>query len=351
MYSFLSSFRKRLAIKNKQYQHEGFTLLELLISLVIAGTVISGLLFVVVELTKIDKRESSLDQVQRDMKRAIDYISDDLQEAVHVYSAPAKIQQIYDELKDDPDFPETATPVLAFWRIDPIKGLDGLPTDCSSISDEDDERTCDVLKIRQASYTLVVYSQQENTDGNRNWLGKSRLIRYELPRFTVAGVSTFTERKGYRDPTDAEDLDASFENWIADTDGTPEGDSAVLVDYVASPTPTVNLNKSPLSDVAADGTSSPCFSYGDDGSNSLYNVVPSTAAVDADNSFFACVRNADPDNDSDTPTAKRANQDVYVFLRGSVEGVAGGASFYSDESSLPIVETRVLVKGIIDKNI
>lgn len=312
-------------------------------SLVVAGIVVSGLLYVVVEITKIDKREATLDQVQRDMKRAIDYITDDLQEAVYVYGDSAKIQELKDELKDDPKFPDTAVPVLAFWRIDP---LDGIPK-CTDVLPAK-KQLCNVLRIRQAAYTLVVYSQQTNNN-NSNWPGQSRIIRYELSRYSSTGLSSLTERIGYRDPASTIDPDASFENWIADIDGTPAGDSAVLVDFVATPTPNppFNFNKSPLSDLADDGSSSPCFSYSDPGG--LYVIVPSGANVSTNHSFFACVRNPDPDNNPET--TDRANQDIYVFLRGSVQGASGGVNFFSKESSLPILETRVLVKGIIDKNL
>ena len=66
----------------------GFTLIEVLVSMVVAGFVISGLMFLVVDLLRTDQRELTLEQTQQDMKRALDYISDDLREAVFVYDNP-----------------------------------------------------------------------------------------------------------------------------------------------------------------------------------------------------------------------------------------------------------------------
>lgn len=312
-------------------QVKGFTLLELLISLVIAGMVVAGLLYGVVELTSIDRREANLDQVQRDMNRAMEYMTDDLKEAVYVYSNP---QQIATQLVGDPAFPDGTgeVPILAFWRIDPIE--DSLP-DCASaaVVNASAEDECELLKIRQAAYTLVVYAQKANDD-NSNWPGQSRIVRYELSRYS--DLATLTDKSGYRDPTDPDDPLAAFGNW--QSQGIPAGVSSVLVDYVQAPTfpVPITLNRAPLSDA--------CIGYGNDANgNPLYSVVPANATVDLNNTFFACVR--DPVLD----TGFSGNQDVYLFLRGNVQGVQGGVRSFSDETSLPILETQVLVRGVVNK--
>jgi prepilin-type N-terminal cleavage/methylation domain-containing protein len=335
----LTLFFYRWLLNAKQQRSKGFTLLELLISLVVAGIVFAGLLYMVVEVATIDKREAVLDQVQRDMNRAMDYMTDDLQEAVYVYANPERIAT---QLAADPSFPTgTGTvPILAFWRIDPIES--NLPT---CVSGSANFRQCQVLRIRQSAYTLVVYVQKvNNSSTNSNWSGQSRIIRYELSKYK--NVSTLEIRKGYRDPTSSTDVNAPFEVWTANTaNGSPEGSSAVLTDFVQTPTSGTTLNRSPLSD-----TTAPCRRYGlDAAGNALYKIVPSTATTTANNSFFACVRNPDPDSDSTTTT--RANQDIYVFLRGSTGGISGGIRSFSQASSLPISETQILVKGIIDKNL
>lgn len=303
--------------------------------MVISSIVTSGLLYLVVEIMQVDRREASLDQVQRDMQRAINYIGDDLQEALYVYSDPASIATL---LGADTQFPNETedTPVLAFWRVDPIE--DNLP-DCTSYAAGTPALSqCESLRIRQASYTLVVYVQRTN-DGNANWPGQSRLIRYELSKYT--DTATMAVRNGYRDPADLEDGASSFETWVPDTTGgNPAGTSAVLVDFVMAPTAT--LDRSPLSD-----PTEPCSSYGTNASGDfLYQVVPNTTTTTTNTSFFACVRSADTD------TEERANQDVYVFLRGNAyDGPSGSINMASDESALPVLETRVLVKGVINKRI
>jgi prepilin-type N-terminal cleavage/methylation domain-containing protein len=321
------------AARNQRQRLSGFTLIELLISLVIASIVMAGLLYMVVELTTMDKRENNLDQVQRDMNRAMAFIVDDLQEAVYVYTDP---QQMATQLRPDTKFPDQtdtddAVSVLAFWRIDPIE--DGFPTCNSTTMTTAVFQNCNLLRIRQAAYTLVVYVQKVN-DGDGKWPGQSRIIRYELPRYAATIPTSLAERSGYRDPTDPTDPLASFETW--QRDGTPEGIANVLVDYVQRPTfsPAVALNRAPLNH-----SGGPCQGYGD------YSVAPSTATTNTNNTFFACVRNP-----SLGGVGTRGSQDVFVFLRGNVQSINGGVRGYSNRTSLPILETQVLVKGVVNKD-
>ena len=333
-------------ILGKQQRLLGFTLLELLISVIVAGIVVSGLLTLVNEILQIDKRESTLDQVQRDLQRAMSYISDDLQEAVYVYPNPERFNSL---LSADSDFPDTSgdTPVLAFWRLKPIENnlpnicLEGHPS--YSTADAAKFAECQVLRIRQSAYSLVIYVQRVNDD-NPNWSGRSRIIRYELPNYS--NVQNLIETDGYRDPANVSDSEASFELWIPKPENAagsavdPSGSSSVLVDFIESPTAT--LNRSPLSD-----STEPCSSFGFDADgNPEYKVVPSTATTSTNTSFFACVRQPDRNGN------QRSNQDVYVFLKGNaVDGPSGAISVFSEDSALPILETRVVVRGIIDKNL
>ena len=325
-YLLITSYRQRCS--------KGFTLMELLISLLIASMVIAGLLYGVVQLTTMDKREANLDQVQRDMNRAMEYITNDLQEAVYVYPSP---QTVTTQLVADSSFPGGAgeTPVLAFWRVDPLET--NLPTCNAATMTAIDFQQCELLKIRQAAYTLVVYVQKVN-DSNQNWPGQSRIIRYELSKYS--DLANLVVRSGYRDPTDPLDPKASFEAW--QTNGTPAGSAAVLVDYVQAPTFTtpVALNRAPLND-----TGGACYGYGLAGSSPIYRISPSNATTNNNNTFFACIRNPSIGTGVNT----RGNQDVYLFLKGNVQSVSGGVRGYSNKTSLPILETQVLVKGVVNK--
>ncbi|MFK8183910.1 MAG: type II secretion system protein J [Phormidesmis sp.] len=306
----------RTLLKPRKHRSSGFTLLELLISMLVAGVIVSGLLYAVVELLQIDRRESVLDQTQRDMQRALDYISDDIKEAVYLYDDPSTVTT---QLTDLP----AGTPILAFWRPDVIDS--NLP-DCSAwAAGTTTFDQCEVLKIRQSAYSLVVYLQRER-DTNANWSGESRIIRYELDKYS--DLSNLVITTGYQDPASSE---VDFATWTRDGT-TTNGSSAVLVDFVDGPS--TAYDKSPLSDS--------CNSLGAE-----YTIIPSTATTTSNTSFFGCVRDPDP---TVAGTAGNANQDAYLFLRGSIDGAGGALNVYGTNSSLPTLETRVLMRGVVDKN-
>lgn len=321
----------------------GFTLIELLVAVIIGSMVMGSLLFLVVELMQVNRREEVLTQTQQDMQRAIDYISRDAREAVFVYSTPGAI------LDPNPGGTDTllselgitvntsgvvtapanlagAMPILAFWRLDPV------PTDndiwkknCSamfsSTANAQKFSECNTLKLRQSFYTLVVYFQRPNQPGGF-WGGPSSILRYELPKYNAGDIATLTQRRGYSDPTGC----TSFANWSAppgrdatancDTanTGAPTINPVVLTDYVNF----ANLDPDPV----CDGRPTPPF-------------------ADA-RGFMACV--------TDNTAAVGANQTLRIFLQGNAtEGRPGLISTFSDAGNLPVLEAEVLVRGVLNK--
>jgi len=300
-----------------QRRQGGFTLLEVLISLIIGSIIVGGLLYLVVEMIQLTRREEVLNQVQLDMQRAIDYINQDAREAVFIYPELDDTSTPISQLSDLPD----GEPVLAFWRSDPVD-TSALPNDCSTLGAQEDE--CAVLKIRQTAYTLVVYLQEANAD-DEIWEGESRIIRYQLPRY--ANVAALTENTGYIDPVSAE---SSFANWESDGN-TTDGNFAVLVDSVDDP--------------ATAGITVPaCTSFGND-------LVRNPADVTTHNSFFTCVR----DNvveDENAEVAGFNNQDLVVFLRGNaIDDAAIGFGGVSNRSGLPTLQSQVLVRGVTNEQV
>lgn len=63
----------------------GFTLIEVLIAAAIGSIIISSLLWLLVNLISTERRESALNETERDMKRTLDYIASDLKQAVYIY--------------------------------------------------------------------------------------------------------------------------------------------------------------------------------------------------------------------------------------------------------------------------
>ncbi|MEM8542538.1 MAG: prepilin-type N-terminal cleavage/methylation domain-containing protein [Cyanobacteria bacterium P01_H01_bin.119] len=307
-----------LLLKSDKNGKGGFTLIELLVAIIIAALVVSGLLFLVVEMLQLDRREFVLNQTQQDIQRAMAYISDDVQEAVYVYSTATSVSS------QITDGPANGIPVLAFWRPDPlpdsaVQRLNSGTSFCSTPSSREDE--CNVLKLRQYTYSLVVYYLVPN-NGTTLWEGPSRIVRYELPRYQ--NISSFTSMNdlnptsGYDDPTFG---GTSFRGWSAT--GTTAGQSPVLVDYIDASTATV-ANVQDCNGLGANYTRSPAD----------VNVT----------SFFVCA----PDNLG--ANGGNINQDIYLFLRGNaLDGRDGLINSRNEEVDNPTLETRVQVRGVLDK--
>ncbi|MEO1352251.1 MAG: prepilin-type N-terminal cleavage/methylation domain-containing protein [Cyanobacteria bacterium J06635_15] len=314
----------RLLIGKKRSVPSGFTLIEILVSLIVASIVVTGLLYLVVELLQIDRREAFLDETQRNMQRATDYIADDLREAIYVYSTPTTITS---NLTGNHGFPADGVPVLAFWKPQPLDtDVSGgtttvysqLPSTCDSLSG-DDEANCNALKIRQAYYTLVVYYTTDTPSAV--WEGKGRLLRYSLPEYISSGITATSVApiNAYKENSPA----ADFEAWTPSATGpfyTPP--ETVLVDYLAD----WDAANAPACDTAAG-----------------YQASPNTPG-DRESFFFACIRPIDTANEA-------LNQDVVVYLKGDAQGESERIiNSFSDRSQLPAIQTQVLVRGVLDKD-
>lgn len=312
-----SSFKKYRKFIFQDQSVSGFTLLELLVSMIVAGLVVSGLLYLVVELAQMNRRESLLTQTQQDMQRALGYIADDVREAVYIYSDPSA-------LSTQLNLPPGTTAVLAFWRPVPVKPQNCNPFNSVATAGKYDQ--CQVLNIRQSAYSLVVYVQKNRDGSDVIWEGASRIIRYELDKYT-SPLSNLDITPGYQDPTTS---GVGFATWKKEGTTNTVGNSNVLVDFVDS--------------LAATTPYSPDFCKTKIGPN--YTLVPSTASTST--SFYGCVRGSTVAGEEDSG----GNQDVYLFLRGNAlnGGTRGAINSFSEDSSLPTLETRVLMRGVINKN-
>ena len=333
--TWLSSLFKK-AGQHPEKSPDGFTLIEILVSLFVASLVVSGLLYLVVELLRIDRRELTLETVQRDMQRAMDYISDDLREAVYIYSTPSEITDALDDTALDTDIAtDGAVPVLAFWRIDEIDVANdtALPNSCAT--EGTNSTTCEVIKTRRASYTLVVYYQEPQYE---NWEGESVIKRYELVKYedlNASGADKYDITTGYLDPvTEAGTI---FEDWPTELTADADGNSSVLVDYVSriaiDDTASVDCNDlinestSPLTGASVTGEA--------------YVLAPTDAT--STTGFYACVSNPEE-------ALFRTNQDVYIFLQGNADAVTELLAPASDESRLPVLQTQVKLGGVINRD-
>ncbi|MEL6382666.1 MAG: prepilin-type N-terminal cleavage/methylation domain-containing protein, partial [Cyanobacteria bacterium J06626_18] len=316
--------------QRKENSTSGFTLLELLIALFVGSLIISGLLYLVVEMLKIERRETAVDDTQRDMKRALEYIASDVSEAVYVYApfsrdpgsgainvetwADSDQGRVIEELDAQGEI-DSDRVVLAFWRPDFVEDNDLIPLgDCSGFSDEIEEE-CQNLIERRAYYTLVVYEilprDIDNPDGV--WRGEARLTRYELPKFDDPSTMAINTAYDLNDVVDDDPTDNTFfTTWEPQN---PVGNRVVLVDFVANPTV---------------DNQAECRSE-----NELFVRIPEKAVS---SSFFTCVRIPEGE------VGQTDNQNLEIFLQGDPALSDGqedalGVGVLNERSLLPILHT------------
>ncbi len=368
-------------------QGAGFTLLELLISLFIGSIIVVAMLSLVFEITSNDRKDAARTEVQRDMQLAMNYIAQDLREAVFVYDGrclgptavgsatdpanfcPGLMNHLPDGWNADLNVATDRavgrfTPLLALWKPEdlPQSVLDRCEAAARDTSGVDSSATLinlinekGVPCISRRSYTLIVYGLDTRNPSNI-WKGRARLSRYRLSQFSESTDldSANPANPGWVNPK--ETTTSRFLQWpyIADEDtgaianaqttrpgGTPE----VLVDFVDNGRPTPRLPAPTAPGCAA--PSVPTFPYTD-----VSAPFPAGAAIPG---FFACVRGGTVGAIGDEQTV---NQEVQLTLIGNVDG-RGGFPLNRPDAQIPTpyniqgrvfpLQTRVMTRGILDK--
>ncbi|MFS8801246.1 prepilin-type N-terminal cleavage/methylation domain-containing protein [Synechococcus sp. R60.2] len=222
------SFRRRAS--------RGFTLIELLVSLLIAFIFLLATGMIVVETMRLDREETGRTQVQAELTQAMEFIQQDLAEALYIYNDTEQNPQQSDRLGDGiPDViqrlytpgwirrPDDAIPVVAFWKLEPIpqgcyagnptlqqiregrarlpnQPPDGFPRDQNGRNAD-----WETLLSRRGIYTLVVYYLRRNyndagnlEDGSTTpWEGNARIDRFELQPFNTEGQNNCAGRSPF----------------------------------------------------------------------------------------------------------------------------------------------------------
>lgn len=335
------SFLSQLWFVNRRKKNAGVSITELLVAMVVASIAITGLLAAMVELLQTDQREAAKEETQQSIQTALDFIAEDLRESVYVYDGTQRrgaggtgpIHYVYDYL---PDFSSVGTPILAFWKTEPLSASqesDLSRINCAGLA-QPARQECNNLKLRRRSYSLIVYLQSTISDAK--WKGKSRILRYELSKYDASRFSTLARSRGFVDPAEANNfpvwpLDSQSNNQQTAAGGRPlltDSQPEVLVDFVDDP-----ANNPYLPD--PDPAQLKCDKFNPTTPDVPYVRVP----IDKTNnrSFFACVRRID--------NKIGENQDIILYLRGNPYGKEGA----NEQDELPILQTRVTLRGVIDK--
>ncbi|NJP09587.1 MAG: prepilin-type N-terminal cleavage/methylation domain-containing protein [Leptolyngbyaceae cyanobacterium RU_5_1] len=347
----------------KRRRNAGFTLTELLVSMIIGALMTVMLLSLVVDLTKTNQEDAARSQVQLDMQAALDYVAQDLREAVFVYNGeclagngiptatdfdkqcPGIVNYIPEEMNRD-----GRTSVLAFWRAEP------LPKKIRDICGKNATNLTNLVEaqvvpcISGATYSLVVYAI-DTTNVSNLWKGNARLVRYKLSQFPDDPADEQDQNQGYVNPLRSADL--TFQQWplqlskgeVSDRQNTeaykpgkPNNQPFVLVDFVDDRGAVVEDK---------DGKPVPvtpsCEEFGTDPPSQANALSPKNTKV---RGFYACVRNGG----LGSANQEGANQDVLLTLVGNVTGQSGFAKEYDNKNRLSPLQTRVLVRGAVRKS-
>lgn len=380
MANFFSPRKLKRLLSFNRRRSKGFTLLELLVAMIIGSLIVIALLTLVVQLTETNQKDAARSQVQQDMQAATDFVAQELREAVFVYNGeclqgngtptnsdnlkttcPGIVKHIPEAMTKD-----GKTPVLAFWRTKK------LPADISKLcgNNADDLSkppippaapnslvVAGVPCLAGNSYSLVVYAIDKKVSDT--WSGNARLIRYELSQFKDGATTEKEQNKGYVNPL--QDPTYTFQQWPyafdkdnklinrqttavatgvpgAQNPGIPDQDPAVLVDF--------------LDDKVANGTTVPtpnCVEFGADAASQAKALTPSAAT--APRGFYACVRGGGVDTTAkkDDKKVPGENQDVLLVMKGNVSGQSGFSKDYDNSERISPLQTRVLIRGVIDK--
>ena len=370
----------------------GFTLLELLISMVISSIVVSSLLALVVNLLQTNQRDASRSDTQRDMQMAMDYIVSDVREAAYVYGVTQPTNadgtlgnkesclQLYNDALDRgrnsrctgllgflPRFLTSPNniPVLAFWKPEPLPS--SMRSSCRANAQNVGRLLGEagfnanlnaVPCVSQRMYTLVVYSLNTEPAGGFSWKGKARITRYQLPN-CIEGVVVAPNavNPGWAAPIAKDKRPLTW----------PVGDTGVATSVNVQvpgivPNPTLNFVLTDFVDFKADAASTTYIPTSNTFGGHCPNGFDSPNGFSGarfNSAFYVCVRSgsltAAAGANAATAAAIQAaaaagqglNPEVHIVLRGNAAG-RGGIPLLTGEVPFQM-ETRVLSRGAFGK--
>ncbi|MGB7895021.1 MAG: hormogonium polysaccharide secretion pseudopilin HpsC [Microcoleus sp.] len=274
--------------RSKQDQTEkGMTLVELLVGAIMAFLIITPMLGFVVDMLNTDRREQVKSNTEQDLQAAVDFIAQDLSQAIYIYDQKGINAINNSTLATSGKLPAPAngTPILVFWKRQQLKNSVPIYNNAAK------PNTCDATKCND-TYVLALVAYYQFKDNDSTWCQPSggpcptRIARYEI-RDGIKDPSTLAYYPD-NETTDAQKKDPAF-NSLFDLSKPTEnvtvvGQTAknleVLVNYIDHSTANVPVPpdcKTTLG-VTDKPAPAPTLTQGD-----LLTADGST------NSFYACV--------------------------------------------------------------
>ena len=168
---------------------KGMTLVELLVGSVMAFLIITPMLGFVVDMLNTDRREQVKSNTEQDLQAAVDFISQDLSQAIYIYDdnpttgIPELIKQKFIPAGAD------KTPILVFWKRQLQKNaLPVTPTaaDTPAPNKCDPNATAGTATECNDTYVLSLVAYYQINDNNGTWCQPSggncptRIARYQI---------------------------------------------------------------------------------------------------------------------------------------------------------------------------
>lgn len=301
---------------------KGFTLIELLVAIILAFLVLVPLFGLMINIMNTDHREQAKATSEQEIQVALDYISQDLEQAVYIYDADGLNHNSTDNppgIKDQiPPIAQgsdncselnSCVPVLVFWKRE--FNQDAIPVTDTASSPKDDS----------FAYSLVAYYLIE-INKNSNSSNESQ----------IAQIGRFQIKDGVRDPDNSN-------SYINEKDAAI-GRSPGFKPFDLSLTGTLKQKMDRWRNAGENYTArtDTLIKYIDQSDNITANCAANTQQVPSTliGGFYACV-------DSAITLAQ-------VYIRGNALGRIQESTKYNPSLSayFPIASIQVQGRGLLD---
>ncbi|MEH2241419.1 hormogonium polysaccharide secretion pseudopilin HpsC [Nostoc sp.] len=336
-------FLLSIQLKHSKFvqQVNGFTLIELLVALVLAFLVLTPLLTFMVNILSTDQNEQAKANSEQEIQTALDYIGNDLQQAVYIYDKTALttnsnsvatssgIQDQIPPVKAASGCTSSSTcqPILVFWKRKFVSGAITLSSSTTSTTKDD-----------TFVYSLVAYYLIK--DSSTTWSKAARIARFEISDGVLATSGTTSgiagNCTGYSNDTYIDTNhcpDAGFQRFNLNLAGaaglTPKMNSWTTATAAYTQQPLVLIDFIDQTSIGSTTLTCPTSSYG---------TSPITPTVSSGSymGFYTCV--------------DVANTTAQVFLRGNALARLQTSNFdYSsnNQTYFPTANRRVQGRGYL----
>ncbi|MGD1715470.1 hormogonium polysaccharide secretion pseudopilin HpsC [Dapis sp. BLCC M172] len=275
----------------------GFTMIELLVGTIIAFLIIVPMLTFVVDILNRDVREEAKTNGEQDIQAALDYIQQDLSQALYIYDQDG-ITTLLGNTPPPIPSDATSTPILVFWKRDVVeKAIPATTATTYANCNNDSADPCnDTYVMSLVAYYLV-------QDNNATWCEPggtncpARITRFEVKdgvrdpnNFSVYICDTggncdsdTPSGRRQRDPGFNTNYDLSNPTLLTGVDGEDLPRRDTLVNYIDQSTANVPTVTEADCDNAVGSTGNTIST------TNLINEATISGAASPTNSFYACV--------------------------------------------------------------